>query len=337
MPDRQVRHSPQALDAPLSRLAGAPDELVKAWLLRLVERASLQEIERLPTDRMARELPEIVAALLGSLQSTHASNGALRAVATEQAARMADFRAGPTHGGGPSELARDVAALHSVVLGALGRELGSREPETVVAAAERLAELFGALQAAAVEELVRDRSRELEWLANTDALTGLYNVRYLRQHLRHLVGVQGRYGHPFAVLLLDVDGLKRVNDAHGHAAGDELLIAVAAAMRETVRSIDTPVRMGGDEFCVLAPHQTASRARQLGERLAVAAERHETPTGSPVALSIGVVSCPQHSVDPERLLALADEAMYRAKSAGTGVSVGEPDATAVADGERNGH
>ena len=336
MPDRQVRHTLQALDAPLSRLASAPDELVKAWLLRLVQRASLQEIERLPTDRMVRELPEIVAALLGSLHSDHATNGALKAVAAEQASRMADFRASAATGGGPSELARDVAALHSVILGAVGRELGVREPEAMVAAAERLAELFGAVQAAAVEELVRDRSRELEWLANTDALTGLYNVRYLRQHLRHLVGVQGRYGHPFAVLVLDVDGLKRVNDAHGHAAGDELLIAVASAMRETVRSIDTPVRMGGDEFCVLAPHQTADRARQLGERLAAAAERHESPLGAPVAVSIGVVSCPQHSVDPERLLELADEAMYRAKAAGTGVSVGEPDGTAAANGERNG-
>ena len=312
------------LDAPLSRLSESRDELVKSWLLRLVERASLDELERLPTDRIARELPDIVAHVLAAIGDRADRNGGVRAVAAEQAARIADFRAGT--GRDPSKLANDVAALHSVVLAALGRELATADSATLVEAAERLADLFGAIQAAAVEELVTDRSRELEWLANTDALTGLYNVRYLRQHLRQLVGVQSRYGHPFAVLLLDVDGLKRINDAHGHAAGDETLTGVAGALRETVRSIDTAARVGGDEFCVLAPHQTASRASQLGERLAAAVERLETPTGSSVGISIGVVSCPQHAVEPERLLELADEAMYRAKAGGERVAVGAPDA-----------
>src|SRR6185312_1838079 len=125
----------------------------------------------------------------------------------------------------------------------LGRELGNEEARVLVDAAERFATVFGAIQAAAAEELVRERSRELEWLANTDALTGLYNLRYLQQHIRHLVGIQQRYGHAFAVLVLDINGLKRINDAHGHAAGDRMLMGVAAAVRATVRTIDTPVRM----------------------------------------------------------------------------------------------
>ena len=70
---------------------------------------------------------------------------------------------------------------------------------------------------------------------------------------RHLLG--------FSVLVLDINGLKRINDAFGHASGDRMLMGVAAAVRATVRTIDTPVRMGGDEFCVLAPQQTGSGAK----------------------------------------------------------------------------
>jgi diguanylate cyclase (GGDEF)-like protein len=98
------------------------------------------------------------------------------------------------------------------------------------------------------------------------------------------VGIQQRYGHGFAVLVLDINGLKRVNDAFGHAAGDRMLMGVAAAVRATVRTIDTPVRMGGDEFCVLAPQQTASGAKILAYRVAAAVEQIETPDQSPIGV-----------------------------------------------------
>jgi diguanylate cyclase (GGDEF)-like protein len=201
----------------------------------------------------------------------------------------------------------------------------------LVDAADRFATVFGSIQAAAAEELVRERSRELEWLANTDALTGLYNLRYLQAHIRHLVGIQQRYGHGFAVLVLDINGLKRVNDAFGHAAGDRMLMGVAAAVRATVRTIDTPVRMGGDEFCVLAPQQTASGAKILAYRVAAAVEQIETPDQSAIGVAVGVVACPQHGQDPDRLLELADAAMYRAKAGGERVEMADEDAPA-ADG-----
>src|SRR5213080_1222608 len=116
--------------------------------------------------------------------------------------------------------------------------------------------------------VVPSHSGELEWLGTTDSLTGLHNTRFMQQHLNHLLGVQKRYGHPFALLLLDIDGLKRINDAYGSSAGDRTLVGVATAVGESIRSVDTPVRMGGDEFGVLLPHQTASRARVLADRLA---------------------------------------------------------------------
>ena len=101
-------------------------------------------------------------------------------------------------------------------------------------------------------------------------------------------------------------------------------MGVATALSETTRSVDTPIRMGGDEFCVLLPHQTASRARTLADRLAAEIERVDNPTPQPLRVSIGVVSCPQHATAAEDLLGLADGAMYRAKASGETVAVPEP-------------
>jgi diguanylate cyclase (GGDEF)-like protein len=289
----------------------------------VLERAPLEEIQRIPTDRVVRELPELIASVIRAIARPAAECAeGLGARPREIAGRLAAIT-GREHPD-PQDLARDIAALQSVMIGALGRELNAEGQETFVELADRLANVFGTIQAAAAADLLRERSRELEWLANTDALTGLYNVRYLQQQLRHLVGIQQRYGHAFAVLVLDINGLKRVNDAHGHAAGDRMLVGVAAAIRATVRTIDTSVRMGGDEFCVLAPHQSASGAKILAYRIGAAVEQIEAPGNSQIGVSIGVVSCPQHGTDPERLLELADAAMYRAKASGDRVAVGSP-------------
>src|SRR3954447_6307657 len=331
VPDPPVRRLHAVLDAPLTRLEQSRDELAKAWLLRVLERAPLSDIERIPTERIVRELPDLISDIVRAVaRSAAGSAGDILAVdAEERARRLANLsgRAPPP----PADLARDIAALHSVMIAALGQELQGEEARVLVDAAERFATVFGAIQAAAAEELVRERSRELEWLANTDALTGLYNLRYLQAHIRHLVGIQQRYGHAFAVLVLDINGLKRINDAHGHASGDRMLMGVAAAIRATVRTIDTPVRMGGDEFCVLAPHQTASGGKILAYRVAAAVEQIETPDKSPVGVSIGAVACPQHGSDPDRLLALADAAMYRAKASGERVEVAVVEAGPAAE------
>jgi diguanylate cyclase (GGDEF)-like protein len=209
-------------------------------------------------------------------------------------------------------------------------------PEDFAEAAERLAEVVGTIQAAAAEELVHSRSRELESLANTDALTGLHNLRFLQQQIRYLLGVYKRYELPFAVLLLDVDGLKRVNDAHGHQAGDRVLLQVAMSLRRSIRAVDTAARLGGDEFCVLAPNQQAAAAQVLAERLAGAiAQEVETGEGPAVGVSIGVVSCPEHGDEPEALMDMADRAMYRAKAGGDSVSVGAPDEPEMAEASKS--
>ncbi len=322
---------------PLARLDRSRDELAKAWLVRLIERASLEEISELPTEQIARELPELISGIVEQVASTNGDPYELSERQAARAAALAGLRSGRDTSA--ADVARDIAALQAVLVRALREELAEKEPERFADAVERLADATGAIQAAAVEEIVRTRSRELESQANTDALTGLGNLRNLQSELAQMLETQKRYGHPFGVLLMDIDGLKRVNDSHGHQAGDRLLMQVAMALQRSIRSVDVAARLGGDEFCVLAPEQESAGAVQLGERLASAVvEEVSVGADPPVGLSIGVVSCPEHGDDAETLIDAADRAMYRAKAAGDNLALGEPapPAAEVADESSNG-
>jgi diguanylate cyclase (GGDEF)-like protein len=318
------------ITGPLARLDRSRDELAKAWLVRLIERASLDEIKELPTDRIARDLPDLISDIVGSVAEVNGNPYDLSAEQTGRAASLAALRSGRETSAG--DVARDVAALQAVVVRALREELAENEPERFAEAVERLVDATGAIQAAAAEELVRRRSRELQSQANTDALTGLANLRHLQRQIANLLHVHKRYGHPFGVLLMDVDGLKRINDAHGHQTGDRVLVQVAMALRRSIRSVDVAARLGGDEFCVVAPQQEPEAAVTLGERLAEAVRGEvAAPDDPPVSLSIGVVSCPTHGSDAETLIDSADRAMYRAKAAGESVALGEPPSAEVAE------
>jgi diguanylate cyclase (GGDEF)-like protein len=321
---------------PLARLDRSRDELAKAWLVRLIERASLEEISELPTEQIARELPDLISGIVEQVASTNGDPYELSERQAARAAALAGLRSGRDTSA--ADVARDIAALQAVLVRALREELAEKEPERFADAVERLADATGAIQAAAVEEIVRTRSRELESQANTDALTGLGNLRNLQSELAQMLETQKRYGHPFGVLLMDIDGLKRVNDSLGHQAGDRLLMQVAMALQRSIRSVDVAARLGGDEFCVLAPEQESAGAIQLGERLASAVvEEVSVGADPPVGLSIGVVSCPEHGDDAETLIDAADRAMYKAKSAGDNVALGEPGPAAeVSEESSNG-
>src|SRR5215213_9657758 len=238
-------------------------------MARPADRARLaRRDQRAAHGQIARELPELISDIVGTISSANGDPYELTEQQAARAASLAGLRSGRETS--PADVARDIAALQAVLVRALRDELAEREPERFADAVERLAEATGAIQAAAVEELVRSRSRELESQANTDPLTGLGNLRNLQTELAQMLEMQKRYGHPFGVLLMDIDGLKRVNDSQGHQAGDRLLMQVAMALRRSIRSVDVAARLGGDEFCVLAPEQESAAAVQLGERLASA-------------------------------------------------------------------
>ena len=233
--------------------------------MRVIGRASLDEIKDLPTDRIAAQLPDLISDVLrGASRSRDPFE--MTPEAHERAARLAELR--DTREPAAADLARDVAAIQLVILEALRRDADELGAESLAHVAERIAESVAAVQAAAVETLVSRRGRELESLANNDPLTGLSNLRHLHAQLKQALGITKRYEHPFALLVLDIDGLKRVNDAQGHAAGDRVLVQVALAVRRSIRSVDVPARIGGDEFCVLAPDQNANRPPGSAERLA---------------------------------------------------------------------
>ena len=322
------------LRGPLARLHRSRDELAKAWLMRVIERASLDEIRELPTEQIARELPELITDIVRA--ASDGGNGrdpyALSEEQASRAAALAGLR-GSASDGAAADIARDVASLQRVLVGALRDDLANSDPEAFAEAVEHLVDATGAVQAAAVEALVRGRARELESQANTDALTGLGNLRSLQRELGRLVELHKRYRHPFAVLLLDIDGLKRINDAHGHPAGDRVLMQVAMSMQRTIRSVDRASRLGGDEFCVLAPEQDVKSAGVLAERLAAAVTSDvPSPADPPVSISVGVAACPEHGEEADVLIETADRAMYVAKAGGDMVALGSaPNGDALAE------
>lgn len=148
--------------------------------------------------------------------------------------------------------------------------------------------------------------------ALSDPLTGLPNRRALDQQLRHVLRGPTL---PCSVALVDLDGFKDVNDRYSHAAGDEVLRAVAAALRSALRADDTVARYGGDEFVVLLPGTAPHAARGALERAVRAVAGLPAKAGAGVTLSAGVVAAEDHD-DAESLLARADSAMYRAKRLG---------------------
>jgi diguanylate cyclase (GGDEF)-like protein/PAS domain S-box-containing protein len=163
----------------------------------------------------------------------------------------------------------------------------------------------------------RHFEQRLRYLADHDSLTGLVNRRRFRRVLEQTISLNSRYGSTGAVLVIDIDGLKLVNDTFGHPAGDSVLRRVAAILRGRVRSTDLIARMGGDEFAVLAPKSGAEGAMQFAEDLrAGIGERALDEDAPPVTASIGVATFGGPERGAEAVLENADQAMYRAKEKG---------------------
>ncbi len=196
------------------------------------------------------------------------------------------------------------------------------------------------LAASEAERRELDHSNRMEALrSSTDELTGLLNRRALKSGIRNEANRAVRHARPLAFLFLDVDRFKRINDEHGHAVGDEVLVGVALRVRSAVRSYDLFGRWGGDEFCLVAPeHRLPADTRALAEHLreAVSSAPFDTLSGSlDVTVSIGAVLVDPPTSTPEEMCALADAALYRAKRAGRNrVEVDEPARRSGPPGDR---
>lgn len=151
--------------------------------------------------------------------------------------------------------------------------------------------------------------------AREDVLTGLPNRRAFDDALASLSALSHRTGEPLSLLAVDVDLFKEVNDARGHAAGDQVLRAVASAMRRTGREADVVARIGGDEFSMLLPSCPLEDAIGIALALRELVIAHTARIGPPVTVSVGVAAMPASATTPEGLMAAADDALYADKVA----------------------
>ena len=164
---------------------------------------------------------------------------------------------------------------------------------------------------------LQDRVAQLDLLAHEDSLVQLPNRRGLVRALERLIDRVSRYQEKAAILFVDLDGLKLINDSLGHQAGDEALMQVARLLIGGVRKSDVVARIGGDEFVILLGHSDEETARETAGRLIdVIADSDFVHDGQALPLSVAIGASPIHGDDtPESALARADEEMYRRKAA----------------------
>jgi len=164
-----------------------------------------------------------------------------------------------------------------------------------------------------VEDVTAQRASDdhLRHLAATDALTGLANYRRLSEILESEIKRSDRTARAFAVLLFDLNGMKRINDSHGHLAGNRALCRLADIFRVSCRSIDTAARYGGDEFAIILPETCAKEANAVGRRICDRLSRErEEPL---LSVSVGIAVYPEDGTTIESLFQAADRALYKMK------------------------
>jgi diguanylate cyclase (GGDEF)-like protein len=246
----------------------------------------------------------------------------------------------PREGASAGRLARDVAAMQAQLLGRLKEEMPAGDVDAFAAAAQRLAEAFGTVTAAAVDPVTATgagRAADAPGQAGSvadaaqpaapappdfplpETHPSLYRHGHMRRRLDQLLEMHRRYGHPFCLAVFDVAGPATRN---GHGGPDAALTVVGAALRDSVRLVDEPFRLEEDALCVLAPNQDTVGGVQMSERLLRTLAELEAAGGLPIEISAGVVACPDHGAEADSLLHSADEAMWRARSVGQPVGVG---------------
>ncbi len=292
-------------------------EITKRWLGSLVGQLDdLEALERFPTQESIRTSVELIEGLTRCLTDESAleqfEEGGLY---FKQAESLGQLQRDGAEAIG--SLADSLCALEDAIWDRLASNLRHQDQELLqVVRILRLA--LHRIMTAATAAYHHQARAELDRLAHTDGLTGLYNRRYWEPELARHIELYKRYRHPFAILMLDLDNLKWVNDTFGHAAGDTALTHLATVMRMNIRDVDIPCRFGGDEFLILMPEADLNAIQMVGRRISESINKTRFKLGRSFAslqVSFGAAACPENGVDAETLLREADASLYRAKEA----------------------
>jgi diguanylate cyclase (GGDEF)-like protein len=193
----------------------------------------------------------------------------------------------------------------------------SYQPHAYTTEDQYLLEMLAANTAIAIQNA--DLLKKIHWLGITDPLTDLYNRRGFFDLAGREVERFRRFGHPFCALMVDIDNFKQVNDTHGHAIGDQVLIALAKGLELQIRDVDFIGRYGGEEFVIVLPETELPAAIQAAERLREYVENQPITTDRGVlsiTVSIGVAKFEENIPELAILIDRADSAMYLAKQSG---------------------
>lgn len=297
-------------------------DITKSWLSSLISQIEdLDALERFPTQDSIRTSVQLIEGLADALRDEEA----LRQFEPggpfyKQAATLGLLQR--DEGGAIGSLSHCLDSLEGAIWDRLSD--GMRQQDREILQLVRILRLgLHRIMTAAAEAYHQQSSAELDRLAHTDTLTGLSNRRFLEQELERHVELYKRYRHPFALLMLDFDNLKWVNDTFGHAAGDSALKHLATLMRMNVRDVDIPCRFGGDEFIILMPEAEKNAVQAVGHRISDSVTKTRFKIGRSFAslqVSFGVSACPEDGVESEALLQEADAGLYRAKENKAGLA-----------------
>ncbi len=279
----------------------------------------------------ALEVPGFDAAMVALDEAGGAAAMATRGMTPEEAAHPPSSGSAGTHPAGPITVSYRYGAADAaetqLIRGGLFLPLVSRDGNALGSLA-----LFWRTpgyepspdRLAAVEQIAETcipaienarRYREARQLAETDALTGFFNQRYFHETLRRESLRAQRYDRRLALLIIDLDDFKAVNDRIGHLAGDAVLAQLAERLRNEIRSVDIGCRVGGDEFAVIMPESTSDDASQLFQRMHESIANVSVPGGQKVRISAGIGEL-RHGETAAGLFERADSALYRAKDLG---------------------
>jgi len=292
-------------------------EVIKAWLMHVIDSLGLDSLQAFPTRELAVGFPAIIDEIADAIADPVSANSNGREVA-EVSALLARLR---KEDASIEKLVDDYSLLKSLMFEAAATDL--RQSDMAVLQITRNLEAgFNSVLKEGLRAYVEQHSSRLQHLADTDALTGLYNVRYFRSQLHKNLEMYKRYRIPFSLLMLDLDNLKELNDARGHQTGDLALRHLSGIMNEEKRETDIAVRYGGDEFFLVLPGTDATDGERLAYRIVRRVRQLNINSGGNdiTGVSIGVVSCPENGSDVGALRAKADRALYLAKAIG-GASV----------------